>query len=467
MKYLKTKLEVLSQEEIELIHEKTMEILEHTGLRVPHSKVLALAEEKGAQADRKTQILKLPRQVMERFLADIRSQNLVDDEAFHTGRKITGYVSTQVHLADVLTGVRRPGLMDDVLKGIRLAPHLKNIGGGFATVVPSDVPSQVSDVACFRALYKYAEGGGSTFILTPGSAKYIFEMAKVTGYQTSYLLETVSPLSFRPESLEMAVLAAEAGVGMSLAPMVISGASGPVTAAGTLTMMNAEILASLFLIYAITGKLFCYYGHGTHNMDLRSMSCSFGNPGQAFFAIASAQLGRYYGMLGGSNSALTDAVSPDFQAGIEKGMTAMVSALCGAVNVGCQGIAGADQGFSFEQLVLDDEWLGYMNYIMEGFEVTEETIAADLIQEIGIGGNFLAEEHTVEHMAESRHTDRLFTRNFWSAEPAGNSCEDILQRAHRFVEEATAGYRNMEPVLEPHVVRELDRIYDAAVEELT
>ena len=112
-------------------------------------------------------------------------------------------------------------------------------------------------------------------------------------------------------------------------------------------------------------------------------------------------------------------------------------------------------------------WLGYMNYIMEGFEVTEETIAADLIQEIGIGGNFLAEEHTVEHMAESRHTDRLFTRNFWSAEPAGNSCEDILQRAHRFVEEATAGYRNMEPVLEPHVVRELDRIYDAAVEELT
>src|SRR5699024_7568584 len=125
---------------------------------------------------------------------------------------------------------------------------------------------------------------GCTYILTPESARYILEMSKATGYGIFYLLETVSPFQFQPKSLEMALLVAEAGFGMGLAPMVISGASGPITAAGTLTVANAEVLASLFLIRCITGRPAAFYGHGTHNMDLRSMTCSFGNPGQAFFA---------------------------------------------------------------------------------------------------------------------------------------------------------------------------------------
>lgn len=466
MNRIKTQLEVLSQSEIELIHAKTLQILEKTGIKVPNDKCLALAKEYGAQVDMQKQIIYIKGAVMEALIQDFRENGGMNEEEFHTGHKLTGYISTQVHLVDPISGTRRAGVMDDVMKGIALAPHLKNIGQGFATVIPSDIPDQITDVALHRALYKYSKAGGSSFILTPKSSKYIIEMSKVMNYPVSYLLETISPLQFRPESLEMALTVAAAGYGMSLAPMVISGASGPVTTAGTLTLMNAEILASLFLIKAITGKTACYYGHGTHNMDLRSMSCSFGNPGQAFFAIASAQLGKYYGMWAGSNSALTDAVSPDFQSGVEKGITGVISALCGAVNVGCQGIAGADQGFSFEQLVLDDEWIGYMNYIMEGFEVTEDTIAAELIEEIGIGGDFLAEEHTIEYMAQSRNRDNLFTRNFWSAKDSDNQCDNVLLRAKAFIDEKTEGYQNMEPVIDSVTAKELDSIYAKAVEEL-
>lgn len=465
MKHLHTTLEVLSQAEIELIHRKTEEILEKTGLYVPNDRVLSLAEEMGAHVDRKTQTMRIPRSVLEELIQETRQHGGMQEDNFHTGHKLGGNVSTQVYLVDPIARTRRLGVMDDVLKGIALAPHLKHIGSGFATVVPSDVPPRMSDVALYRALYKYVPEGGCSYILTPESAKYILEMSKVTGYGIFYLLETVSPFQFRPESLEMALLVAEAGFGMGLAPMVISGASGPITAAGTLTVANAEVLASLFLIRCITGQPAAFYGHGTHNMDLRSMSCSFGNPGQAFWAVASAQMAHYYGMWASSNSALTDAIFPDFQAGAEKGITGTISALCGSVVVGCQGIAGADQGFSFEQLVLDDEWLGYLNYIMEGFEVTEETIAADLIEQVGIGGNFLAEEHTVAHMADSRHRDTLFAREFWS-ERLSDPQTDLLYRVRDFVDTHTAGYQTPKLCIHPEAARELDRIYEAAVQEL-
>jgi trimethylamine--corrinoid protein Co-methyltransferase len=177
-------------------------------------------------------------------------------------------------------------------------------------------------------------------------------------------------------------------------------------------------------------------------------------------------MGKFYGMWAGSNSALTDAISPDFQAGIEKGMTGLMSALCGAVSIGCQGIAGADQGFCFEQLALDDEWLGYMNYMMEGFEVNEETLALDVIREVGIGGNYLAEEHTVEFMAESRHRDKLFKREFFSADGHKNTSNDILLRARDFVEKSTQGYKDARPVIDDELVKELDKIYEHAKAKL-
>ena len=77
-----------------------------------------------------------------------------------------------------------------------------------------------------------------------------------------------------------------------------------------------------------------------------------------------AQLGRFYGIKRVANVGLTDALMPDFQCGMEKAATAIFSALAGIQKIGCQGLVGADQGFSFEQLVIDNEWMGFCNYIL-------------------------------------------------------------------------------------------------------
>ena len=118
------------------------------------------------------------------------------------------------------------------------------------------------------------------------------------------------------------------------------------------------------------------------------------------------------------------------------------------MGIGCQGIAGADQGFSFEQLVIDDEWLDAWRFVVSGFEADAETIAVDLIERVGIGGDFIAEEHTVRHLGHSWWPSRLFERLSWDSWQAAGATT-LLDRAHRRVMELTEGYRSPETVLTP------------------
>jgi trimethylamine--corrinoid protein Co-methyltransferase len=248
--------------------------------------------------------------------------------------------------------------------------------------------------------------------------------------------------------------------------MVMAGATGPVTLAGTLAVHNAELLASLFLVHALTGGFqYEVYNSGPHSMDLRTMICSFGSANQALFGIAMAQLGRFYGMQRVANVGLTDALRPDFQCGFEKGATAVFSLLAGIQKIGCQGLVGADQGFSFEQLVIDNEWLGFCNYVLKGFEVTEETIAAELIEAIGKGGNFLTEEHTARNFRKNLYQSKLFNRQAWEAWLQGGA-KDTLAQAHQFVQDKTANFALTAPVCTSHQFEELNRIADSAREEL-
>jgi trimethylamine--corrinoid protein Co-methyltransferase len=360
---------------------------------------------------------------------------------------------------------RRYGLSDDILKGIALVQHLDNISSCNAVCVPSDVDSRVTDLHAYLQLFKYSEKPGGTYILSPETAAYIMDMAECMGRREYYLFESVSPLRFRKETLEMGLLFADRGHHLSIAPMVMGGSTGPVTMAGVVTLLNAEILGSLFACYALTGEFPGFYGHGSHSTDPGSLLCSFGSPNQALIGIASAQMGDFYGMGAGSNSALTDALQLDFQGGYEKASNMIFSCLAGTVSIGCQGIAGADQGFSFEQLVVDNEWLDAYNHVVSGFKVNEDTIAEELIHEVGIGGNFIAEEHTVRHFRNSWWFSKLFTRRDWDAWITGGAV-DLFARAHERVAALTEGYQDMEPVIPSDKVEELERIAAAGMQEI-
>jgi trimethylamine--corrinoid protein Co-methyltransferase len=271
-------------------------------------------------------------------------------------------------------------------------------------------------------------------------------------------------LQFQANSLEIAALFAASGRPITLSAMVMAGGTGPVTLAGTLALQNAEMLASLFVVFGLTRSAPPPFTSIPHSLDLRTMVCSFGSPNQALLGIATAQMARHYGLIPESNVGLTDALRPDFQAGYEKGSTAVFSALAGVRAIGAQGLVGADQGFSFEQLVIDNEWLDAFNYIAGGIPFDEETLAEEMIASLGAGGSFLGEAHTAAHMRSSYRYSKLFNRDAWDAWMAKGS-PDMAGRAAEFVRSATAGYEHQAPVCTPAQAEALDAITKAATEE--
>lgn len=463
MRQITAEIRVLSDDELELIHISSLKLLGKTGIRVPNAAVCALAKALGAQVDPKDFRVRIPPSVIEELIRLARAGGHRFQSSSGAVSRITGSVSTEVFVVDYLTGARREGTLEDVRDGIALIQSLDNIPLANAVTVPADAPGGLTDVASFCEIYKYSKKDGGTYILSPHSAKYILEMAQVCGREVSYLVDTVSPLGFAEQTLEIALLFGRAGMPLTMTPLVMAGSTGPVSLAGTLTLQNAEALGLLFIIYAITGKLTSYVASGHSSDVMRSMLCSFGSPNQALLGIGAAQLARYYGLSAGSNSGLTDALAPDFQCGFEKGFSAVMSVLAGCNAIGGQGIVGADQGFSFEQLALDNEWLDALNYTTRGIEVSEESIGIETIEEVGVGGNFLGEAHTVEYMRQSWWPETLFER---SAYVSGQSRDLLLQKTHDWTCEQISKNRTDEPVIPQEAASELDAIAARAVEDL-
>lgn len=461
MRRIKSNLEVLSQSELMLIHDTALKILDEMGMKVPNDELLEMCRERGCVV-KDGQIISFPKKVMSEYIEKMRAEST--DKIGEDAYRLQGYISTQVTLVDYVTKTRRYGLRDDNLKGIKLCEYLNNIPSANAAVVPSDVPYDIADAVTTSDIKKYSTKPGGTYILTPTGAKYVQQINELLGIRSNYLLEVISPLSFKADTIEMSLYFAKKGGSLNIAPMAMSSTTAPVTVSGTLALQTAEVLGSSFLVYVMTGE-YPWFGMSCHSSDPKTMLCSFGSPNQALFAVATSQLAKYYGIQGGCNTALTDALMPDFQAGFEKGVTATLSSISGLCSIGCQGIVGADQGFSYEQLVIDNEWLDYLNYITSGFDVTEETIGYDTIKEVGIMGNFLGEEHTVEYMRESYWFSEIFGRYDWSNWQADGG-KTVLERSHAFVEKVTAGYKNMEPVLDADTCKELDKIIADAYREV-
>jgi len=465
MKHIQSSVQVLSDDELLLIHRGSLRLLENVGVRMPHADCLDACRRAGGETDPDSETLRLPATLMEDLLGDFRRQ-APQKELSTAPHPLTGVISTQVHLIDYMTQIRRLGSLDDVRKGVALSQHLEHFPTANAVVIPSDVPNELTDVVSFQQIYCYSKKPGGTYVLTPFAARHIVSMAEIMNRAVWFLIDPVSPLQFRKENLEIACIFARAGHTLYIGSMVMAGATGPVTLAGTLAVHNAELLASLFLVHALTGRFECeVYNSGPHTMDPRTMLCSFGSANQALLGMAMAQLGRFYGMQPVANVGLTDALGPDFQGGFEKGATAVFSLLAGIQKIGCQGLVGADQGFSFEQLVIDNEWLGFCNYVLKGFEVTEETIAVELMERVGKSGNFLTEEHTARNFRKNLYQSKLFNRQGWEAWLQGGA-NDTLAQAHRYVEEKTANYASAEPVCTSRQFEELNRIVNGAIEEL-
>lgn len=472
------KLKILSNDDIKAIHETSLVVLQDVGVQVPHTDVLQALADAGAKVDFSRQIVSIPESLVVQSLNQagkkyiLYGRDRTKTARFGYGDFVLPSSAGQFVWIEEGAGKRRNATSEDFMRAIIVGDALEHIDvvGGLA--LPSDVPSAIRDVYMTAELVKTTTKPSHVFITNGETFRYILEIYEaVTGGKDEHrkypmlagFVEPISPLRFDRSGLDILVECAREGLPIYFGPMVQAAATGPATLAGTIVVENTEILAAIVIAQVLNPGLPVGYGGSCHTMDLRTMMISFGAPEQALFAVAMAQIPQFYGLPVLFNAGLTDSKRVDAQAGLEKGMTMLIGALAGIETFAHMGICGADQGASLEQLIIDNEMAAYVKRILRGITVNEETLALEVIKRVGIGGNFLTDDHTLDHFREELWAPHGFDRQNWDTWKASGA-KSMVEWAQERKKEILSSH---EPKpIDPSLALEIDKIVAAAKKKL-
>jgi len=472
------KVSVLNEAQIGMLHRTSMEILETVGVQVPHEEMLKMFKEAGAKVDAAAQTVKIPEKLLVKCLGTagkkfaIYGRDRSKRAAFGEGKRNYNSTAGEALWIDEKTGERRYTTMDDVRTAARLGDGLERITVVGAMADPKDIPTEYRCVEVAAEMLKNTTKPLTFWFHDRASAKFIVELftaaagsaedaaARPFGYP---FFEPISPLRFPKNGIDLLFETCQVPLPVPIGPMAQIGLTAPGTLAGTLAQENAEILAGMCITQLIRPGTPVCYGGIPHAYDMRTTQMIFSGPEQALMAVAMTQMGKHYGLPVYINVGLTDSKTADAQAGLEAGVTLSCGAMAGADIFGHLGICGVDLGTSTTILVMQHEVVGYVERLMRDFEVSDETLGLDVIKSVGIGGNFIAEEHTAEHFKSELFFPKLLDRAFWEDWVAGGK-KDMLARSVAMRDDIM---RNHKPVpMDDATLKRVDAVVASAKKHL-
>ena len=472
------RLTVLSDEQLDQLHRASLQILSTIGVQIPHPEMRRLFGEAGAEVNESTEVVKIPEELVWRCLESagkaftLYGRDRACQARFGVGARNYNSSGGEASWVDDTSARRRYATLEDVVTATRLGDGLPLINLVGAMADPHELPAAYRCVEVAATQLKNTTKPIYFFFHDRASARYVLEvLAAVSGgedeairYPLAHpLFEPISPLKFPYHGIDLLFETSRFSLPVAIAPMAQVGLTAPGTLAGTLAQENAEILAGVCVTQLIKPGLPVCYGGIPHAFDMRTTQLIFAGPEQALMAIAMTQLGKRYGLPVYINVGLTDSKVLDAQAGLEAGITLICGVLSGADIFGHFGICGVDQAASLVMLIMQHEALGYVERVLRGIEVSDETLGLEVIRSVGHTGNFLTEMHTVQHFRQELWFPQLLDRAFWSTwlEQGGSTMYDrCVAMKDRLLKEHTP-----EP-LDDYTARELDNIVEAARRDL-
>jgi trimethylamine--corrinoid protein Co-methyltransferase len=175
------------------------------------------------------------------------------------------------------------------------------------------------------------------------------------------------------------------------------GGTAPVTLAGAVALGNAELLSSLVMHQLKNPGAPFLYGHGVHNLDMKTMISSYGSPEYQLARVLAAEMGRFYDLPVWGYAAHSDSKVVDGQAAADAQMQILI-ALLAKTNLNHDvGYLEAGLTHSPEFMVLADEIIAMTRVFTKGVSLDDEALAVDVIHQVGPGGEFMTHEHTLTH----------------------------------------------------------------------
>jgi trimethylamine--corrinoid protein Co-methyltransferase len=409
------------------MHEGVLHILERSGVKVFTRTGREHFKRAGAEVDEEVCIVRIPRAMVEDAIASAPDRVVLcgrdprHDAVLEGDNVYLGTGGTAINVLDLETGQRRRSTNEDTRLIAQLIDALENIHIFTINVYPNEIKNvDEVDVNRFYSSLtntaKHVMGG----VYSLKGMQEVIEMASLIagGIEklrerpfVSFITLMISPLKIDDHYGEMTCYVASQNLPIVVPTEPLCGTTSPVTLAANVVLHS----------------------------DMRTLEHLSGAIERGMINAAVSQMAQFYRLPCYSTAGMTDAKVVDCQAGYESAMMNLLVAMSGANYIhDAAGLMEFDLTVSYEKLVIDDEIIGMCLRVLRGIQISDETLALDLIEQVGPGGDFLAQEHTVAHMRTEFFQPTVgdrFHREHWAAAGALDTQQRAREQVRRILDE--------------------------------
>ena len=458
---------MLSDEQIRAIHHASLDILSRTGIVMKNEAGRQLLLEAGAWESEGPSTspstgsgrssgqsrIKIPDHLVMDAIGSAPSRILMYNRLgkltmpLEAGKVFFGPGSDCPFTIDLESGERREATAEDVQRIAHLCDGLDQMDFIMSMGTPSDVPTMDHYLHSFIGMIRGSVKPNVYTAKDRADMEDIYRIAcAVTGGETElrekpfmmFYGESISPLLYPDESVDKLLFCAEKGIPVTYPPSPNTGGGGPITLAGALALGNAECLVGLVLAQLVRPGTPFLYGMNIAALDMKSAIVSYGAPEWPTGMAAWTDIARYYDLPVWGAAGATDSKVVDAQAGIEAAISIMSAFLTRCNLVHDVGYIEYGTTSSMEMLVIADEIIRDVRYIMDGVEVSERTLAREVIHRAEPGSGFLADDHTLDNWKWAQWRPALIDRtryDRWVKKGRKDMATRANERAHEILAE--------------------------------
>jgi trimethylamine--corrinoid protein Co-methyltransferase len=431
------------------MREASLSILERVGVRLYLEEAVELLRKAGARVDDGNRV-RVPARLVEKALASVPKEVTLHDRRgkpamlLGSDRSYYGPGSDCLNIIDHRSGKRRKPTIQDVVDGAVLCDRLPHIDFVMSMILPADVDGTVADRHQMEAMLAHTTKPIIFVTYEMKGCRDAVEMAEaVMGGEAGLrrtpniacYINAVSGLRHNKEALEKLLFLASKNLPSLYIPASTAAITSPVTPAGSAALDYAGLLVGLVLsqLKREGAPVIASGMPPGGTFDMKTLVTSYCEPERTI----TTALSRHYGLPTFAIAGASEAKVFDQQAAAEAAASLVVETLAGSNLIHDLGYLESGLTFSFAQLLLGHEVISWIKAFAKGFEVNDETLALDVIAELGPEGDFLNTPHTLKHYRERWYPDLFERATFESWRSKGG--KDLAQRAKEKIDAILAG----------------------------
>ncbi|MDA3790650.1 MAG: trimethylamine methyltransferase family protein [Desulfobacula sp.] len=461
-------MKIFTDDQIWEIKQAAFDIIERVGFKCKHKEVHKMMKQAGAWV--KDNNIKIPRHIVKECLVTTPNGWTIYDRNGRQAMEVEGEKShygtstASPFTRDAFTGEFRQTSIKDIELGGKVADYLDGIDFVMPMGSAQDVPADAADVHEFEAMVSNTTKPAVFIGYTALGCEYVYEMAAVIAggqenlSQKPFVIlypEAIAPFFFPDEVIERIFIAADRFMPQLPGSTVQAGATGPVTLAGVITQITAEALIHITIAQLRKKGCPVAMSGNVGILDMKTALMTMGAPENSLAIAAQAEVALSFNLPTWGLAGGTDSKSLDAQAGIESAFSILSQGLSGLNLIHDVGYLATGMACSLEQLVMGNEVVGMTKRFVEGITVNRETIARQIMEDVGPGGHFLVQQHTMNHFKKELSNAKLMNRQTIDGwKDAGKlTMEDRVKQEVRMIAET----HKPEP-LSDKIISELDRL---------